>query len=212
MTSQGLILFGGSFDPVHQGHLTMAAFAMRYLNAEQLIFIPAARSPLKTSAPVASGQHRMDMVRLAIEGLNCYQVSDCELIRTQPSYTIDTISQFRDQYGPTVPLYWLVGADALSELARWSRIEELLDLCRICILYRAGFDIPSLQGLEGQLSPGHIQQLARDVIPTPLVDTSSTQIREKIAHGRDVDTLLPPAVWEFILKNGLYGCRNPHST
>jgi nicotinate-nucleotide adenylyltransferase len=212
MISQGLILFGGSFDPVHQGHLMMAAFAMRYLHAEKLIFIPAARSPLKTAVPVASGQQRMDMIRLAIEGQDCYQVSDCELIRTQPSYTIDTIRQFRNQYGPTVPLYWLVGADALSELARWSRIEELLDLCRICILYRAGFDIPSLQVLEGQLSPVHIQQLARDVIATPLVDVSSTQIRGKIAHGLDIGALLPPSVWQFIQINGLYGCRNPHTT
>jgi nicotinate-nucleotide adenylyltransferase len=208
MMSQGFVLFGGSFDPVHQGHLSMAAFAIRYLHAERLMFIPAARSPLKTVVPVASGQQRMDMIRLAIEGLDCYQVSDCELIRAQPSYTIDTISQFRSQYGPAVPLYWLVGADALPELGRWSRIEELLDLCRICILYRAGFAVPSLQALEGQLSPGHIQQLARDVIATPLVDVSSTQIREKIAQGQDVGDLLPPAVWGFIRENGLYGIRN----
>jgi len=209
MISQGLILFGGSFDPVHQGHLMMAAFAMRYLCAEQLIFIPAARSPLKTEVPVASGQQRMDMIHLAIEGLDCYQVSDCEIIRTQPSYTIDTVSQLRCQYGPTVPMYLLAGADIVSELARWCRIEELLDLCRICILYRAGFDIPSFQLLEGKLSPRHIRQLAEDVIATPLVDISSTQIREKIALGLDVSELLAPAVWEFIQKNGLYGCRNP---
>jgi nicotinate-nucleotide adenylyltransferase len=210
MISQGLILFGGSFDPVHQGHLMMAAFAMRYLRAEQLIFIPAARSPLKTEVPVVCGRQRMEMIRLAIEGLGCYQVSDCEIIRTQPSYTIDTVSQLRRQYGPTVPMYWLAGADALSELARWRRIEELLDLCRICILYRAGFDTPSFHHLEGKLSPRHISQLMGDVIPTPLVDVSSTQIREKIAHGRDVSELLSPAVWEFIRENGLYGCPNPH--
>jgi nicotinate-nucleotide adenylyltransferase len=208
MASPGVILFGGSFDPVHQGHLTMAAFAIRYLNADQLIFIPAARSPLKTAVPAVSGQQRMEMIRLAIEGLDCYQVSDCELTRAQPSYTIDTIGQFRSQYGPTIPFYWLVGADALPELGRWFRIEELLDVCRICILYRAGFDVPSLRILDGQLSSRHIQQLAADVIPSPLVDVSSTQIREKIAHGHDVGQLLPPAVWEFIRENGLYGCRN----
>jgi nicotinate-nucleotide adenylyltransferase len=187
----------------------MAAFAMRYLSAEQLIFIPAARSPLKTEAPVACGQQRMEMIRLAIGGLDCYQFSDCEIIRTQPSYTIDTIGQLRCQYGPTIPMYWLAGADALSELARWYRIEELLDLCRIRILYRAGFDIPSFHLLEGKLSPRHIRQLAGDVIATPLVDISSTQIRERIALGQDVSELLPPAVWEFIQEKGLYGCRNP---
>jgi nicotinate-nucleotide adenylyltransferase len=210
MTSRGLILFGGSFDPVHQGHLTMAQFALNYLHAEQLIFIPAARSPLKTPEPAASGQHRMDMIRLAIEGQDAYQVSDCELIRTQPSYTIDTVNQFRNQYGPNVPLYWLVGADALSELGRWMRIEELLDLCRVCILYRAGFGVPSVEHLEGQLSASHIQQLVRDVIATPLVDVSSTQIRAKIALGQDVGGLLPPSVLGFIREKGLYNSPNLH--
>jgi nicotinate-nucleotide adenylyltransferase len=209
MKCRGIVLFGGSFDPVHQGHLAMAAFAIDYLEADKLFFIPALRSPHKAVDPAASGRQRLDMIRLAIAGLDCCQVSDCELNRPQPSYTIDTICHFRSHYGPAVPLYWLVGADALPELPRWHRIEELLDLCRICILYRAGFAAPSLQELEGQLSPSHIERLGRDVIPTPLVDISSTQIRRKIILGEDVRDVLSPAVWEFIRQNRLYGFGNP---
>ena len=205
MNPRDIILYGGSFDPIHLGHLTMAAYAIDYLHAETLIFIPAARSPHKMTVPIASPSQRIEMVRMVIEGMDRYQVSECELNRPQPSYTFDTICEFRLRYGPEAVLYWLVGADAVPELPRWFRIDELLDLCRVCILCRAGFEISSLQTLEGQLSRRHIEQLGRDVIPTPLVDISSSQIRQKIALGQDVRAFLPPRVWEFIRQNQLYG-------
>jgi nicotinate-nucleotide adenylyltransferase len=205
MHSRGVILFGGSFDPVHHGHLAMADFATNYFKADKVIFVPAARSPHKAVIPSASGKQRLEMIRLAIAGSAQREVNDCELNRSRPSYTIDTIRYFRSQYGSEIALYWLVGADAVPDLLRWHRIEELLDLCRVCILYRGGFEVPCLRELEGQLSSRHIEQLRRDVIPTPLMDISSTKIRQQIALGQEVENFLSPAVWDFIRQNRLYG-------
>lgn len=205
MNHQGVILYGGSFDPIHNGHLTMAAYAIEHLDAVRLIFIPASRSPHKTTVPAAGASQRLEMIQLVIADNVRYQVSDCEIVRPQPSYTFDTVREYRRICGPDIPLYWLVGADAVTELPRWYRIEELLDLCRICVLCRAGFDLSSFDILKGQLSTGHIEQLYRDVIPTPLVDVSSTQIRQKIALGEDIRALVPPKVWDFIRQNHLYG-------
>jgi nicotinate-nucleotide adenylyltransferase len=205
MNKPGVILFGGSFDPVHCGHIAMADFAMRYLSAHKVFFIAASRSPHKAAAALAAGCQRLEMIRLAICDCPQWEVSDCELTRPQPSYTFDTVRHFRTHYGSDVPLYWLAGADAVPELPRWYRIEDLLDLCRLCILYRAGFKVPSLDELEGRLPPRHIDQLRKDVIPAPLVDISSTKIRQLIALGQEVESFLPPAVWGFIRHHRLYG-------
>jgi nicotinate-nucleotide adenylyltransferase len=145
------------------------------------------------------------MIRQAICHCPGWEVSECELTRPQPSYTFDTVRYFRDHYGSQATLCWLVGADAVPELPRWHRIDELLDLCRVCILYRAGFEVPSLRQVEGRLCPRHIKQLCGDVIASPLVDISSTKIREGIARGQDVGSFLPPGVWGFIRQNKLYG-------
>ncbi|MEN6307754.1 MAG: nicotinate (nicotinamide) nucleotide adenylyltransferase [Anaerohalosphaeraceae bacterium] len=204
MNSSGIILFGGSFDPVHQGHIQMAQFAMSYLHIRRLIMIPAARSPHKINPPVAEGRDRLEMIRLAIRDRDGLEVSDIELNRPQPSYTYDTVRFFRDSIGRDVPLYWLVGADAIVDLPYWHRIGELLDMCQLCIMYRAGYERPSLQALLPKFRPEQIEAMERHVIPTPLVDISSTEVRERIAAGQAGTGILSPSVLEYIVKNKLY--------
>lgn len=204
MNSNGVILFGGSFDPVHQGHILMAQCAMGYLHADRLVMIPAARSPHKHHPPVAEGQDRLEMIRLAIRGIAGLEVSDIELKRPQPSYTFDTVVAFRQQVGVSVPLYWLVGADAVGDLPYWYRIGELLDICQLCIMYRAGYERPSFKALQFSFRPDQIASLERYIIPTPLVDISSTEVRRRIAAGLAGEDILCPDVLKYIIKNKLY--------
>ena len=125
-----IILFGGTFDPVHLGHTTVAAFAAEQIGADEVVFIPAKRSPHKNVFPVASGALRVEMLRLALGGTAKFSVSSCELERPAPSYTFETLSMFAGRYGPKSQLYWLVGADDLCDLGCWHRVDDVLDLCR----------------------------------------------------------------------------------
>ena len=206
-TRQVIILFGGSFDPIHNGHLAVARYAFEHLSGKQLVFIPARRSPHKTIGPCADAEARLAMIRLAIAGHEGFSVSDCELHRPEPSYTIDTVRYFRDQFGPQAQLVWLVGADAIKDLEKWYRIDELLEMCRVCIMYRGGLEKPKLERLIPALGTSRVQRLQEDTLQTPLVEASSSEIRRRIAAGQRVDTLLPQRVLEYITQKQLYGAQ-----
>ncbi|MHC5083421.1 MAG: nicotinate (nicotinamide) nucleotide adenylyltransferase, partial [Planctomycetota bacterium] len=138
---QKVILFGGTFDPIHNGHLHVALHTLNAMNADELIFIPAGRSPHKQIAPT-SGAHRMKMIEIAIENQPKLSVCDCELNRPAPSYTLDTINFFKKQFGEGVDLHWLIGADQLDDFDKWYRIDDLLDSCKMTVMYRAGYPKP----------------------------------------------------------------------
>jgi nicotinate-nucleotide adenylyltransferase len=200
-----IILFGGSFDPIHTGHVQVARHALQSLRAGRLFFVPARRSPHKTDSP-AVGHHRLAMIRKAIEGVDRFSVSDCELIRPEPSYTLDTINFFREQFGNEVALYWLVGADQLSDFDRWHRVEELLRVCHVSVMFRAGYPPPDFSRLEGVFSEETIERLRRDIIQTPLIDLNSTAIRRQLAAGTLPPGALPSGVLQYIRQHHLYGC------
>lgn len=199
-----IILFGGSFDPIHAGHVTVARHAREALDAAKLIFIPANRSPHKTDPP-APGPHRLAMIRKAIEGMDGFCVSDCELKRPQPSYTLDTIYYFREHLGRDVVLYWLVGADQLPSFDRWYRVKELLNVCRVSVMVRAGYPPPDISRFSDVFSRDIIDRLSSDVVTTPLIDLDSTAIRRQIAAGTIPADALPTGVLEYIKENHLYG-------
>jgi len=200
-----IILFGGSFDPIHTGHLSVAQCAIETLAADKLFFIPARRSPHKQNNPSAAGRDRMEMIRLAVEGKIYFQVSDCELLRPQPSYTLDTVMHFHKILASDTQLFWLAGADAVSDLPQWRSIERVMQLCRICIMYRGGFEKPDFDILKDRFSPEQIASLRRDTIQTPLVDISSSQIRGQLATGLPSPQGLPEPVLRYIRQKGLYG-------
>jgi len=203
-TSEKIILFGGSFDPIHTGHVLVARHAIQALDARKLIFIPANRSPHKTDSP-AAGPHRFAMIRKAIEGIDGFCVSDCELMRSQPSYTLDTINFFREQFGSDVVLHWLVGADQLSNFDRWHRVEELLQRCRVSVMVRAGYPLPDFSRFKDIFSKDIIDRLKSDILTTPLIDLDSTAIRRRIAAGSIPSDALPAGVLQYIKENHLYG-------
>jgi nicotinate-nucleotide adenylyltransferase len=204
MEKRKIALFGGTFDPIHLGHTRVAAEAAKHIGAEKIIFIPAKRSPLKGFTPWASDDDRFAMIALAIAGDRSFELSDYELKRPQPSYTLQTVRQFQTDYGGQAEIYWLVGADSVEDLPHWYGICELIDECNLTTMYRAGFEPPDFSKFKALWGPQRVEKLQRNVIETPLIDISSTEIRNRLAAGGDVTNMLHPAVADYIHEHGLY--------
>lgn len=204
MVTRKIVLFGGTFDPIHLGHTTVASEAAKSIGAEKLIFIPAKRSPLKGFLPRASDRDRLEMISLAIAEKEIFEVSDFELRKPAPSYTLETVEAFQAEFGRDTSIYWLIGADAVDDLVHWHKITELIDACNLVTMFRAGCEPPDFAKFEEIWGRERVEKLQRNIVKTPLVDISSTEIRKKIASGRDVSNLLHPAVADYICKNGLY--------
>ncbi len=204
MAEKRIALFGGTFDPIHRGHTTVAADAAEHIGAEKTVFIPAKRSPLKDSFPKASEDDRLAMIALAIAGNEKFQLSDYELNKSEPSYTLETVRRFQAEYGGGTLIYWLAGADSIDDLPYWKGIAELIDACNLSVMYRAGCVPPDFTKFTAVWGSGRVEKLQRNVIQTPLVDISSTEIRNRLALGRDAGNMLHPSVADYIRKHGLY--------
>lgn len=199
-----IILFGGTFDPIHLGHTKVIKHFAEHIGADKTVFIPAKCSPHKSQLPLASDADRIKMISLAIEGENGFEVSDCELKGDLTGYTLDTVKYFRKFYGKHAQLYWPVGADAIKDLGKWHGIEELIDECELSVMYRAGFEKPCFCKYKAVLGPEQITKLRENVISTPLINISSTQIRQNIFRGFGVDDMVAPEVLDHIKRNHLY--------
>lgn len=199
-----IALFGGTFDPIHLGHTTVTADAANHIGAEKIIFVPAKRSPLKGFFPKASDIDRLKMIALAIADNNSFQVSDCELQRSEPSYTLETVRQFQAEYGGETSIYWLIGADSIDELQLWHGITDLIDECNLSTMFRAGCKPPNFAKFEDIWGPERVEKLQQNVIQTSLIDISSTEIRDRLAAGDNVTDMLHPDVADYIRKHGLY--------
>ena len=204
MPKKRIALFGGTFDPVHPGHVAVAAVAAEQIGAEKIIFLPAKCSPLKVLSPAASDDDRLKMIALAIEGYEKFQLSDYELKKDGPCFTLETVREFQAQFGDDTLIYWLLGADGVEDLCRWYRITELIDECNLSVMCRAGFDEPDFTEFIEIWGRNRVEKLQQNIIQTPLIDISSTQIRNKIAAGEDVSEMLNPSVAEYIHEHGLY--------
>ncbi|RKZ27004.1 nicotinate (nicotinamide) nucleotide adenylyltransferase [bacterium] len=204
MLGQKIALFGGTFDPVHLGHVSVAAEAAEQIGADKVIFIPAKRSPLKGFFPKSADKHRLAMIALAIAENDKFEVSDFELNKPAPSYTLETVRMFQSDYGSGCSIYWLVGADGVNDLQHWYAVEQLIDTCNLCTMWRAGCEAPDYSKFEKLWGRRRVEKLHRNIIQTPLVEVSSTEIRRRLAAGADVSDLLHPAVAEYIRRHGLY--------
>ena len=204
MVKKKIALFGGTFDPVHLGHSAVAASAAEHIGAEKVIFVPAKRSPLKNFFPEADDDDRLAMINLAIADNKKFQVNDYELRKSKPSYTLETARHFQADYGEEALIYWLLGADSINELSRWYGIVELIDECDLCVMFRAGFKPPDFAEFKDLWGTARVEKLQRNIIQTPLIDISSTEIRKRLATGRDVTGMLAPPVADYIRKHGLY--------
>jgi len=202
--ARGIALFGGTFDPIHHGHLVVARAVVEQLDFERVVFIPAPNPPHKVGRELSDADHRLEMTRRAVEGEARFEVSDVEIRRAGLSYTIVTVEAFRAQIGANVPLAWIIGGDSLPELHSWYRIRDLVDACRVVTAVRAGYRVPDLVALRRVLSPGQIDRLCRDILPTPIIEISATDIRRRVREGRSVRYLVPESVRAYIEESGLY--------
>lgn len=204
MIKRKIALFGGTFDPIHIGHTSVATYALEQIGAEKIIFIPAKRSPLKGFLPNANDKHRFEMISLAIAEEKDFEVSDCELKKPAPSYTLETVQHFKNEYGSDTSIHWLIGADTIDDLTYWYKIVELIDKCFLTTMYRAGCVEPDFSKFESQWGAQRIEKLQQNIIQTPLLDISSTEIRNRLAVGQDVSDMLASSVIEYIRKHDLY--------
>ncbi|MHC4742078.1 MAG: nicotinate (nicotinamide) nucleotide adenylyltransferase [Planctomycetota bacterium] len=211
MSKRKIALFGGTFDPVHLGHISVAEDAVEQIGAEKIVFVPAKRSPLKGFLPMAGDEHRLAMINIAIAENDKFEVSDFELNKPAPSYTLQTVKKFKADYGGDCSICWLVGADSVDDLQYWYAVEELIDACDLCTMYRAGCDPPDYTKYDAIWGISRVEKLQRNIIRTPLVDISSTEIRRRLAAGEDVSGMLHEAVADYIRSHNLYRPQNQSS-
>ena len=199
-----IILFGGSFDPVHVGHITVAQWSIERIGADKLLFIPAGCSPHKNSAPLANDQQRADMISLAIAKQDCFDIDTCEIRRQGPSYSYDTVVHMKKLYGDSTDLYWLAGADVANDLYRWHEIDKLLDQCTFCLMARGGQGSIDFELLKTNLGSKHADMIRSNCLNPPLIVVSSTEIRSRINKDKAVDDMLCPDVLRYIKENEIY--------
>ena len=209
-------LFGGTFNPIHLGHLRAAEEIRESFKLDQIIFIPASYPPHKKMGAILDAHLRAEMVRLAIAGNPHFFLSGVELKRPGKSYSVETIAHFRRQFGLGVPLFFILGLDAFLEVTTWKEYTALFDLCHFIIMTRPGFEKKfSRKHLPVELAKdfcydsqknGYMYPSGFGVFPQEIsaLEISSTQIREGIRKGRSVKYLLPLPVEEFIRRKKLY--------
>lgn len=183
--SKKIGIYGGTFDPIHHGHLILAREARERLGCEKIVFVPAATSPFK-ELPVASGEIRLSMLRVAIRNEIGFAVDDCELRRLPPSYAIDTVADIRNRENEA-EIYYLIGEDNVPGLRQWHRFAALEKMVRFVVFERSG----------AQASHSYHTLDCK-------IDISATEIRKRVASGRSIRYLVPPAVEEIIKREGLY--------
>lgn len=182
-------LLGGSFNPIHHGHLITATRAAEAVRLDRVLFIPAAVSPLKRSDDLAPDRHRWALLRLAIRGNPLFRASDVELRRGGVSYTVDTLRDLRRQ--TRARMFWILGADAARLLPRWKALDEVRRLAELVVVARPG------DRITREMSKEHL-------VKAPLLEISSSEIRERVRKGLSLRYLVPEAVDRYIRKKGLY--------
>lgn len=194
-------IMGGTFDPIHVGHLMIAEAVRDEYQLDKVLFIPAAIPPHKQEKSVTTASHRYIMTKLATFSNPYFEVSDIEMHRPGPSYTIDTIYELTQLYGAGTELFFITGADTLQELHTWNRIEKLLEMCHFIGASRKGClpDIAQIKASFGELGEKKIHRLE-----TLELEISSTDIRHRIKNGQSIKYIVPEQVEQYIYKEGLY--------
>jgi nicotinate-nucleotide adenylyltransferase len=214
MTARRLGVLGGTFDPIHFGHIDAAEAARTALDLDEIVLVPAHDPPHRPADPRATAFHRFALAALAAAEHDCYRVSDEELCRDGPSYTIDTLRRLhRDGWGP-LQLFFILGTDAFAEIATWHEFPAVLDAGHFVVVTRPGVSLdaalaraPQMTDRIRRTSESHDwnDRTAIFLVEAHTRDVSSTTIRQRLADGRRIDDLVPEAVARHILAHHLYG-------
>ena len=188
-------ILGGTFDPIHIGHLIVAQDCLIALNLDRIIFIPCAQPPHKDRSDITDAGMRFKMVELAIEGNDRFEISDIEILRGGSSYTVDTLKQLRKELPQDTEIYFLMGEDGVLEIHTWKTPEEIFRLSKVVVMTRAGYDTEEkTKNLPGQA----IFQVVHSI------EISSTEIRKRCREGKSISYLVPEKVEGLIVRKGLY--------
>jgi len=192
---KGQALFGGSFDPIHFGHIAIAQAVLDLEFINEVVFIPNAVSPLKTHNPLASKAYRKEMVLSAIENINGFSLDDAELRSGGISYTIDTVERYWES--SDIDLYFILGADQFHQLLNWYKLETLINGVKFLVYPRKGYPIETAPVISSKV-------IDYEVLNLPYWDMSSTKIRKLCTEGESIENFVPPNVKDFIEKHQIY--------
>lgn len=198
-------LLGGTFDPVHMGHLIVAEQVRAQLALDRVDFVPVGVPWMKRDETILPGEHRLAMVDLAVSGNEAFSVLTLEVDRPGDTFTVDTLEELHEQADDD--LFFIMGMDALQGFARWKDPVRILDLATLVVVRRPRVPRVGLDGIEA-LAPGASDRIVE--VGAPLIDISSTDIRQRVAEGRTIRYLVPEPVRDYIESNGLY--RSPAGT
>lgn len=192
---QRIGLLGGTFNPIHAGHLIVAEETLEALHLDKVVFIPCFLPPHKDDRTVASARHRLQMVRLAVKGNPRFTFSDLEISRKGKSYTVETLKTFRRLCGETAEIFFLMGVDQILDIATWKHPEEVFRLANVVVLTRPGYDLRRLSG-----------KWRKKICPVQVspIGISSTEIRKRLKAGRSIRYLATEGVRRYIVRHKLY--------
>ncbi|WP_039054939.1 nicotinate-nucleotide adenylyltransferase [Enterobacter sp. Bisph1] len=206
-------LYGGTFDPIHYGHLKPVEALANLIGLSGVIIMPNNVPPHRPQ-PKASSQQRKQMVELAIADKPLFTLDDRELLRDSPSYTAQTVRAWREEQGPQRPLAFIIGLDSLLTFPSWYQYDTILDNCHLIVTRRPGYPLTMAREQDQQWLDAHLTPHADElhalpagrifIAETPWFNISATLIRERISHGEECDDLLPPPVLDYINQQGLY--------
>lgn len=194
-------VLGGTFDPIHFGHLRVAEEVRSRLNLAEILFMPAGQPWLKANNYVSPAEHRVQMVRLAIANKPYFKLSTMEVERPGPTYTVDTIAELKARLGGEDKLFFILGWDNLVQLPQWRQPAQLVKMCCLVVVPRVGYPAPNLNSLEASI-PGLSQ--ATILLDKPRIDINASVIRSRVAHGLSIRHLVPEPVERYIKEHRLY--------
>ncbi len=201
--SEKIGILGGTFNPVHLGHLILAEQAREQYELSRVLLVPCAQPPHKAPSNLASAKQRMGMLRLALEHDLHLEASNMEIHRGPPSYSVDTVQELKDDL-PDSELFFVIGADSLLDLHTWKNVDRLLDLCTFVTYGRPGHDIERVRPEDIGLGETVGRRLLEDVNQGRMIDIASSEIRYRVAEGLSIKYLVPCEVEMYIYEHGLY--------
>lgn len=195
-------ILGGTFNPVHYGHLIVAEAVREDFRLDRVLFIPAGTPPHKSGSEVIAVSHRYNMVKCAVDSNPYFEASKVEMERMGYTYSIDTLKALKSQYAEGTEFYFIIGADVVPELTTWKDFGRVFEMCSFIALFRPGNDMEAFNMQINNLKSGY--RVGIFTAAAPLIDISSTVIRERAAAGKTIKYLVPDCVEKYILDNKLY--------
>lgn len=194
-------IFGGTFDPIHNGHIHIAYEALYKLYLDKVVFMPTGNPPHKLEKRITDAHLRYEMVNEAIKEENYFDISDYEINKIKPSYTYETLEYFNNKEKNTI-WYFLTGVDCLMDIESWKNVDRIFQLCEFIVFNRPGYSIESIMKQKDKIEKIHNSKII--FLDIPLMDISSTRIRKSIKENKNVNYLIPESVYRMIKHLNLY--------